>query len=78
MGGVERWIGELKLPAPADEAKSRDEIGKWNLYVDLANELEIIFLPALNDYFETFGNGPEYRSKLGTRLIVNYSVDGNL
>ena len=48
------------------------EVEKWNSYVDLANEMEALFLPALNAYLETFGHSLEYRPAEGSGLIANY------
>jgi hypothetical protein len=47
-------------------------VEKWNSYVDLANELETLFLPALSAYLETFGHSPEYQPIQGSGLIANY------
>jgi len=52
--------------------ESGAEVEKWNRYVDLAHELEALFLPALEAYLETFGHDPEYKPLLGSGLIANY------
>jgi hypothetical protein len=60
---------------PAFSAPSAGEGGveKWNRYVDLAHELEALFLPALNAYLETFGQAPEYQEPArGSGLVDNY------
>ncbi len=60
-------LKEEPQPAPKAEAKPevkvdrKAEIEKWNSYVDLANEIETGLNPALNKYFEAFGNGPTYQ-----------------
>lgn len=42
-------------------AGKKEEIEKWNLYVDLSNYLEADLNPALDDYLRLFGYSPEYR-----------------
>jgi len=59
-------------PSVAGESHNLDEVEKWNSYVDLAHELEALFLPALNAYLETFGHSPEYQPAQGSGLIANY------
>ena len=59
------------LPAPVSSA-GEDGVEKWNRYVDLAHELEALFLPALEAYLETFGHDPEYKPLQGSGLIANY------
>jgi len=50
-----------------------DGVEKWNTYVDLAHELEALFLPALNAYLEIFGHEPEYQEPApGSGLVANY------
>jgi hypothetical protein len=63
---------ESALLPPAPSAGEGD-VEKWNSYVDLANELEALFLPALNAYLETFGHDPEYhRPAPESRLVASY------
>jgi len=59
------------LPPSAGEGDA-EVVEKWNRYVDLANEMEALFLPALNAYLETFGHSPEYQPTQGSGLIANY------
>jgi hypothetical protein len=59
------------MPPSAGDGEA-EAVEKWNSYVDLANELEAIFLPALNAYLETFGHSPEYQPTQGSGLIANY------
>ena len=62
-----------RSPAPLSPAPSGGgSVEKWNSYVDLAHELEALFLPALNAYLETFGHNPEYSPIEGSGLIANY------
>jgi len=60
------------LPAPSAGEGGAEEVEKWNSYVDLAHELEALFMPALNAYMETFGRSPEYQPLQGSGLIDNY------
>lgn len=46
----------------ADQAVKKEEIEKWNLYVDLSNYLETDLNPALQDYLRIFGYSPHYRA----------------
>jgi len=39
----------------------KDEIEKWNLYVDLGNYLDSDFNPAMDEYFNKFGLSSDYR-----------------
>ena len=57
---------------PAWAAGEEGEVEKWNSYVDLANDLEAVFQPALEAYLGTFGHEPDYRPLEGTGLIANY------
>jgi hypothetical protein len=57
---------------PSAGEDDAEAVEKWNSYVDLANELEAIFLPALNAYLETFGHRPEYQPTQGSGLFANY------
>ena len=59
------------LPPSAGEGDA-EVVEKWNRYVDLANEMEALFLPALNAYLETFGHSPKYQPAQGSGLIANY------
>jgi len=52
--------GETTSQGPR-EAGKKEEIEKWNLYVDLSNYLEADLNPALDDYLRIFGYSPEYR-----------------
>lgn len=52
-----------KKPAgeePAEEPAPFFDTRKWNAYVDLNNDLEENFYPALHTYFKAFGNSLEY------------------
>jgi len=63
----------LALLTAGFAAAGEDGVEKWNSYVDLANELEALFLPALNAYLETFGHNPEYHEPAqGSGLVANY------
>ena len=63
----------LALLTAGFAAAGEDGVEKWNSYVDLAHELEALFLPALNAYLETFGHSPEYHEPAqGSGLVANY------
>jgi len=59
------------LPLAPSAGEGGAEVEKWNSYVDLAHEMEALFLPALDAYLETFGHSLEYQPK-NPRLINNY------
>jgi len=63
-------VGPLLSPSAGEG--DAEVVEKWNRYVDLANEMEALFLPALNAYLETFGHSPEYQPAQGSGLIANY------
>jgi|GEM_PF-2275196 len=55
-------FGESRDDGPASEqAGKKEEIEKWNLYVDLGNYMETDLNPALQDYLRIFGYSPQYR-----------------
>ena len=43
----------------------KEEIQKWNLYVDLGNYMTGDFNPAMDEYFNRFGPGADYRPSGG-------------
>jgi hypothetical protein len=72
-GGLPEAAGDVwPLTPPSAGEGDAEAVGKWNSYVDLANEMEAIFLPALNAYLETFGHSPEYQPTQGSGLIASY------
>lgn len=49
-------------PSGSESQQTRkDEIEKWNLYVDLGNYLAADFTPAMDEYFNKFGPNTDYR-----------------
>lgn len=73
QGQPNTLVGSLKAtpypPADLSPAAQKAEIEKWNSYVDLGNEIEIVFQPALAAYFDIFGRSPEYQP--AKQLLIN-------
>ena len=66
---VPALIGSFKEPlepppgnTPEAKEAQKAELKKWNIYVDLSNELETTFQPAMSAYFAAYGAGSEYNS----------------
>lgn len=53
--------GAAALEGRSDNLVQVFDTRKWNTYVDLNNDLEERFYPALHNYFKAFGNSLEYQ-----------------
>ena len=60
-GSLKEPVEPKKETTPEAKAAKKIELKKWNIYVDLSNELETTFQPAMNAYFAAYGHGAEYK-----------------
>lgn len=79
--------GDDSVPASSGDGQNRkEEIEKWNLYVDLGNYLNSDFNPAMDEYFTRYGPGTdsppgisdEYMADFLSRLVDDNQLSREL